>query len=183
MQYCSRGNLMVLLEDRRVELTFKMKRNMMLDVASGMQYLHRQTPTIIHRDLKSLNVLIDENWVTKVTNFWMSRFKATSVSEKMTGQVGTYYCMAPEVINGLHYTEKADVFSYGIMLWEIFTRAIPYGEMQPVQLVASVLGRRERPRIPSQCPQALSQLMQACWSHDPDQRPCFDDIVPWLQCL
>ncbi|CAN0479062.1 unnamed protein product, partial [Ectocarpus sp. 8 AP-2014] len=149
---------------------------MMLDVATGMQYLHSQNPVIIHRDLKSLNVLIDENWVTKVrvvlcdafpccflffllatqrlsrrvprwqgqgrpyllesmvTDFGLSRFKATSVSEKMTGQAGTYHWMAPEVINSQHYTEKADVFSYGIILWEIFTRAIPYGGMQPVQV-------------------------------------------------
>ncbi|CAN0264517.1 unnamed protein product, partial [Scytosiphon promiscuus] len=117
-----------------VDLPFKKKRQMMLDVATGMQYLHGQNPVIIHRDLKSLNVLIDENWVTKVTDFGLSRFKATSVSEKMTGQAGTYHWMAPEVINSQHYTEKADVFSYGIILWEIFTRAIPYGGMQPVQV-------------------------------------------------
>ncbi|CAM9942732.1 unnamed protein product [Sphacelaria rigidula] len=137
MQYCSRGNLMVLLDDRSVDLSWKMKRQMMLDVATGMQYLHCQNPVIIHRDLKSLNVLIDENWVTKVTDFGLSRFKATSVSEKMTGQAGTYHWMAPEVINSQHYTEKADVFSYGIILWEIFTRAIPYGGMQPVQVTIS----------------------------------------------
>jgi serine/threonine protein kinase len=60
---------------------------MCTDIAMGMKYLHNQNPVIIHRDLKSLNVLIDENWVTKVTDFGLSRFKATSVSEKMTGQV------------------------------------------------------------------------------------------------
>lgn len=70
----------------------------------------------------------------QVTDFGLSRFKATSVSEKMTGQAGTYHWMAPEVINSQHYTEKADVFSYGIILWEIYTRAIPYGGMQPVQV-------------------------------------------------
>lgn len=73
-------------------------------------------------------------WDGQVTDFGLSRFKATSVSEKMTGQAGTYHWMAPEVINSQHYTEKADVFSYGIILWEIFTRAIPYGGMQPVQV-------------------------------------------------
>lgn len=50
-----------------------------------------------------------------------------------------------------------------------------------LQVVAAVIGRRERPRIPSQAPQALAQLMMSCWSHDPDQRPCFDDVVPWLE--
>ncbi|CAM9953278.1 unnamed protein product, partial [Choristocarpus tenellus] len=67
MQYCSRGNLMVLLDDRSVELTWNLKKTMMLDVAEGMQYLHNQNPVIIHRDLKSLNILIDEDWVTKVS--------------------------------------------------------------------------------------------------------------------
>jgi Protein tyrosine and serine/threonine kinase len=87
------------------------------------------------------------------------------------------------VINSQHYTEKADVFSFGIILWEIYTRAIPYDGMQPVQVVAAVLGRRERPRIPSRCPAPLSQLMQQCWAHDPNVRPSFNEIVPWLEGL
>lgn len=77
----------------------------------------------------------------QVTDFGLSRFKATSVSEKMTGQAGTYHWMAPEVINSQHYTEKADVFSYGIILWETYTRAIPYGGMQPVQVVHACVCR------------------------------------------
>ncbi|CAM9408676.1 unnamed protein product [Phaeothamnion confervicola] len=180
MEYCSRGNLMMLLSDSSVDLPWRVKRTMALDCASGMQYLHNQNPVIIHRDLKSLNVLIDENWTTKVTDFGLSRFKATSVSEKMTGQAGTYHWMAPEVINSQHYTEKADVFSFGIILWEIYTRAIPYDGMQPVQVVAAVLGRGERPRIPPSCPQPLATLMAQCWHHDPNMRPSFNDIVPWL---
>lgn len=78
--------------------------------------------------------MTDDQSIAQVTDFGLSRFKATSVSEKMTGQAGTYHWMAPEVINSQHYTEKADVFSYGIILWEIYTRAIPYGGMQPVQV-------------------------------------------------
>ncbi|CAM9305397.1 unnamed protein product [Chrysoparadoxa australica] len=187
IEYCSRGNLMVLLNDDTLKLSWPSKKQMCLDVAEGMHYLHTQNPVIIHRDLKSLNILIDENWVTKVTDFGLSRFKATSVSEKMTGQAGTYHWMAPEasalVINSQHYTEKADVFSFGIILWEIYTRAIPYDGMQPVQVVAAVLGRRERPRIPSRCPQRLAQLMQLCWHHDPNMRPSFGDIVTWLNGL
>ncbi len=67
-------SLCLLTKTHSVDLTFKMKKQMMLDVASGMQYLHGQNPVIIHRDLKSLNVLIDENWVTKVCSlfeFWV----------------------------------------------------------------------------------------------------------------
>ncbi|CAM9902661.1 unnamed protein product, partial [Sphacelaria rigidula] len=66
MEYCSRGNLAALVDDQSVDLSWKMKRQMMLHVATGMQYLHCQDPAIIHRDLRSCNVLIDHNWVTKV---------------------------------------------------------------------------------------------------------------------
>lgn len=181
MDYCSRGNLMVLLNDASITLSWPMKKEICLGVALGMQYLHSQNPVIIHRDLKSLNVLIDEKWVTKVTDFGLSRFKATSETEKMTGQAGTYHWMAPEVINSQHYTEKADVFSFGIILWEVATRSIPYNGMQPVQVVAAVLGRRERPIIPRSC--VLASLMTRCWAHESNSRPSFDEIVPWLQGL
>ncbi|KAG5178782.1 kinase-like domain-containing protein, partial [Tribonema minus] len=183
MEYCSRGNLMILLNDDAVDVTWARKRQMCLDVACGMRYLHTQTPVIIHRDLKSLNVLIDEAWVCKVTDFGLSRFKATSESERMTGQAGTYHWMSPEVINSQHYTEKADVFSFGIIMWEIYTRNIPYDGMQPVQVVAAVITRRERPRLPAACPAPLAQLIQQCWQHDPSVRPSFDDVVRRLERL
>ncbi|KAG5175500.1 kinase-like domain-containing protein [Tribonema minus] len=183
MEYCSRGNLMMLLNDTAIDLPWPRRLRMCVDVAAGMRYLHTQNPVIIHRDLKSLNVLVDDNWVSKVTDFGLSRFKATSESEKMTGQAGTYHWMSPEVINSQHYTEKADVFSFGIIMWEVYTRSIPYDGMQPVQVVAAVLGRRERPRIPATCPPILAALIQQCWSHDPAVRPAFDEIHARLEAM
>ncbi len=183
MEYCSRGNLMNLLMDSSISLEWKLKKRLLEDVASGMQYLHQQDPVIIHRDLKSLNILIDENWVAKVSDFGLSRFKAPTVSEKMTGQAGTYHWMAPEVINSQHYSEKADIYSFGVIMWEVSFRAIPYDGMQPVQIVAAVLGRRERPRIPPGAPKRLSVLMQECWQHSPSLRPSFDEIMDRLAKL
>ncbi len=180
MDYCSRGNLMSLLMDSSISLHWEKKKKMLEDVASGMQYLHHQDPVIIHRDLKSLNILIDENWVAKVSDFGLSRFKAPTVSEKMTGQAGTYHWMAPEVINSQHYTEKADIYSFGIIMWEVSFRSIPYDGMQPVQIVAAVLGRRERPRIPPGTPKRLAVLIQECWQHNPSLRPSFDEIFDRL---
>ncbi len=177
MEYCSRGNLMNLLMDSSISLLWEKRKKMLEDIASGMQYLHRQNPIIIHRDLKSLNILIDENWVAKVSDLGLSRFKAPTKSEKMTGQAGTYHWMAPEVINSQHYTEKADIYSFGIIMWEVSFRAIPYDGMQPVQIVAAVLGRRERPCIPPGAPKRVSILIQECWQHNPSLRPSFDEIV------
>jgi len=183
MEYCSRGNLMVLVTDPKVDVNWQRKRQIIIDLANGMQYLHEQTPMIIHRDLKSLNVLVDEAWVSKVTDFGLSRFKANTASEKMTGSTGTYHWMAPEVINNQYYNEKADVFSFAIIMWEVYTRKIPYNGMGPVQVVALVVNRRERPRIPSSCPQILAQLMEQCWKHDHRLRPSFNEIVKRLELL
>lgn len=81
----------------------------------------------------------------------------------MTGQAGTYHWMAPEVINSQHYTEKADVFSYGIILWEIYTRAIPYGGMQPVQVcIKRALATNTRVTGPSAAFAVVSVLL-ACF--------------------
>jgi len=91
--------------------------------------------------------------------------------------------MAPEVINGMHYNEKADVFSFAIILWEVYTRNIPYNGMAPVQVVALVVNRKERPRIPPSCPQIMAQLMEQCWRHDFKQRPSFAEIVERLKLL
>ncbi len=88
-----------------------------------------------------------------------------------------------------HYCHSSTGCRGEVHLSFVFVQAPPHPpcdfffSLFGAQVVAAVLGRRERPRIPSQCPQALSQLMQACWSHDPDQRPCFDDVVPWLESL
>ncbi len=180
MEYCSRGNLMDVLMNSNIPLNWERKKKILQDVASGMQYLHHQDPVIIHRDLKSLNILLDENWVAKVSDFGLSRFKAPTKSEKMTGQAGTYHWMAPEVINSQNYDQKVDVYSFGVIMWEVSFRSIPYDGMQPVQIVAAVVGRRERPRIPPGAPKRASDLIKECWLHNPSLRPSFDKILDQL---
>lgn len=108
MEFVPRGNLFHTCGDCDVVLSWNQRLVIACGTADGMAYLHAQTPAIIHRDLKSLNLLLDEDWSCKVTDFGLSRFKAGD--DKMTGQVGTYHWMAPEVINSEEYTEKADVY-------------------------------------------------------------------------
>jgi serine/threonine protein kinase len=160
MEYCERGALFSILADKSIELPWVLRRSIMLGLAQGIHYLHTRHPVIIHRDLKSLNVLLTEDWTTKVTDFGLSRYSPQSVSEQMTGQIGTYHWMAPEVINSNHYTEKADVYSYGIILWEILTRHTPYEGMQPVQVVAAVINRNQRPVIPPGTNPGLQALIE-----------------------
>lgn len=87
-----------------------------------MHYLHSFKTPVLHRDLKSLNVLLDDHFIPKITDFGWTRL----IAEKMTASVGTFQWMAPEVIRSKSYTEKADVYSFGIILWEIASREPPY---------------------------------------------------------
>jgi serine/threonine protein kinase len=179
-EFCSRGNLFDLLHNSKVKLDWPLKLRMALDAARGMNFLHTHTPVIIHRDLKSLNLLVDEKWCVKVSDFGLSRFKAPSKSSLMTAQCGTFHWMAPEVISGHRYTEKADVYSFGINLWELLTREVPYKGLQPMQVGVVVLTRGQRPPVPPGCPVKYAALMKACWHADPTKRPSFTQIIDCL---
>lgn len=180
-EYCSNGNLFDLLHNSPVRLPWHLRLRMALEVAEGMKFLHSTTPVIIHRDLKSLNLLVDRDWHVKVSDFGLSRFKALSSSAFMTAQCGTFHWMAPEVIAGHRYTESADVYSFGINLWELLTRKVPYKGLEPMQVGIAVYTRGERPPIPRDCPAAFAALMQACWHAEPSCRPTFVQLVPVLK--
>lgn len=143
-----------------------------------MNFLHTQPTPIIHRDLKSLNILVNCRWTAKISDFGLSRFKATDGSQAlMTSQCGTFQWMAPEVIGGQMYSEKADIYSYGINLWEIYTRKTPYAGLEPLQVAMVVHTHRRRPTIPPECPQWYAKLISDCWAHDPNKRPSFKEIL------
>ena len=103
-EYCHKGNLFDVLQNAPSSLEWSLVLKLATDAARGMAFLHAHKPVIIHRDLKSLNLLVSDRWTLKVSDFGLSRFKAASV---MTGQCGTYQWMAPEVIASQHYNEKA----------------------------------------------------------------------------
>lgn len=179
LEYCSNGTLYSLLQDRKKELTLSEKIDLAIGVAKGMYYLHSNPTPVLHRDLKSLNVLLDKNNTPKIADYGWTRLMA----EKMTGKVGTFQWMAPEVIKCETYTEKADVYSFGIVLWEIYTREPPFNSMTGVQVSVAVAENGLRPTIPSDCPKQLAQLMQICWDVNPNKRLAFSEILAELKIL
>ncbi|KAL4559110.1 hypothetical protein LXL04_031243 [Taraxacum kok-saghyz] len=149
-----------------------------IDVCKGMEYLHNNN--IIHRDLKTANLLLDSQNVVKVADFGVARF--LNQGGVMTAETGTYRWMAPEVINHQQYDQKADVFSFAIVLWELVTSKVPYENMTPMQ---AALGVRQglRPDVPTNTHPNLKDLMHKCWDFDPHNRLSFSQIRLQLEGL
>ncbi|KAL7536069.1 hypothetical protein ACHAWF_005353 [Thalassiosira exigua] len=150
--------------------------------ARGMCYLHSGNPPVLHRDLKSANILLDESYTAKLADFGLSRLKAVR-SSGMTGNCGTVQWMAPEVLCNENYAEPADVFSYGIILWEMLSKECPYDGMTPIQCALSVLNQNKRPNIPEWCPQPFRALIRNCVERDPQSRPTFAQILSALDTM
>ncbi|XP_059646747.1 serine/threonine-protein kinase CTR1-like isoform X2 [Cornus florida] len=134
-EYLSRGSLYRLLHKpgAREVLDERRRLSMAYDVAKGMNYLHKRNPPIVHRDLKSPNLLVDKKYTVKVCDFGLSRLKAnTFLSSKSAA--GTPEWMAPEVLRDEPSNEKSDVYSFGVILWELATLQQPWGNLNPAQI-------------------------------------------------
>jgi len=149
--------------------------------ARGMNYLHCGNPAVLHRDLKSANILLDDSYNPKVCDFGLSRIKAHENS--MTANCGTVQWMAPEILANEAYAEPADVYSYGIILWELLTRQCPYEGMNSIQAAMAVLNQNLRPEIPNWCPTAFADLVRQCIEKEPLNRPTFTAILSRLNSM
>jgi len=167
------------------EVTLLQRVKMAKDTAAGIAWLHGATPQIIHRDLKPSNLLVDEHWNVKVCDFGLSQVKLRENKIRDGRSIpGTPLWMAPEVLLGKDVDEKSDVYSYGIVLWEIITGAEPFPHMESYQEFKTAITRdNERPPIPNNTNPSLKALMESCWHPDAKQRPTFQQILPLLDSV
>ncbi|KAK9051906.1 hypothetical protein SSX86_028534 [Deinandra increscens subsp. villosa] len=176
-EFMSGGSVYDYLHKQKGTFKIPILLKVAIDISRGMNYLHQNN--IIHRDLKAANLLMDENDVVKVADFGVARVKAqTGV---MTAETGTYRWMAPEVIEHKPYDLKADVFSFGIVLWELLTGKLPYEYLTPVQAAIGVVQKGLRPTIPKNTQPKLAELLVKCWQKDPSLRPNFSEIIDILK--
>ncbi|KAF7803811.1 serine/threonine-protein kinase HT1 [Senna tora] len=177
-EYMSQGTLRMYLNKKGpYSLPTETILRLALDISRGMEYLHSQG--VIHRDLKSNNLLLNDEMRVKVADFGTSCLETRCRETK--GNMGTYRWMAPEMIKEKPYTRKVDVYSFGIVLWELTTALLPFQGMTPVQAAFAVSEKNERPPLPESCQPVLAHLIKRCWSVNPSKRPDFRDIVCALE--
>ncbi|KAL0583275.1 hypothetical protein ABG067_006776 [Albugo candida] len=178
-EYMDCGDLKSLLNSRKgSSLTWaNLKCQIAIDIADALVYMHTMNPKIIHRDLKSRNVLVDAQQGAKLSDFGISRNR--SLEDTMTAGVGTARWIAPEVILGGHYTELADVYSLGVVLTELDTCKNPFhdavntngSKMQDVTILQLVSSGQLKPSFSPSCPSSIVKLAEACLAFHPSERP------------
>ena len=178
-EFCDNGNLFEFLHMMRdTKLTYNDARRIALEIAYGMNYLHGFKPPILHRDLKSMNVLLDRNCTVKLADFGNTR----TFQIQMTKQKGTFQWMAPEVIKGNTYSESSDVFSFGIIMNELVTRIPPYHGTDKKDVAKKVVNNPNYrpPYNEKKVPKDWIDIMTKCWQHDEKKRPNFGEVIELL---
>ncbi|XP_020490181.1 mitogen-activated protein kinase kinase kinase 20 isoform X1 [Labrus bergylta] len=181
-EYASGGSLYdYLSSDESEEMDMGQIMTWAAEMARGMHYLHSEAPVkVIHRDLKSRNVVLAADKVLKICDFGASKFLTHTTHMSL---VGTFPWMAPEVIQSLPVSETCDTFSYGVVLWEMLTREIPFKGLEGLQVAWLVVEKNERLTIPSGCPASFAELMRNCWATEPKGRPMFKEILSTLESM
>uniref|UniRef100_A0A8C5B8R2 Mitogen-activated protein kinase kinase kinase n=1 Tax=Gadus morhua TaxID=8049 RepID=A0A8C5B8R2_GADMO len=172
MEYCAQGQLYEVLRAGR-KITPSLLVDWAMGIAGGMNYLHLHK--IIHRDLKSPNMLITHDDLVKISDFGTSR----ELSEKSTKMsfAGTVAWMAPEVIRNEPVSEKVDIWSFGVVLWEMLTGEIPYKDVDSSAIIWGIGNNSLQLPIPDSCPDGFKILLRQCWNIKPRNRPSFRQIL------
>jgi mitogen-activated protein kinase kinase kinase 7 len=187
LEYFPTGDLQAYLSKNADLLSWpRDKIHIAVGVGRALDYLHSRSPPLIHRDLKSKNILLTSQLEAKLIDFGVSRDRQ---EYSMTAGVGTPYWTAPEVLEGKRYTEQADIYSFGVVLTELDTGKIPYHDAlsadkkkpKPFQLLTDVMAGMLRPNFSEGCPPRIRRIGVACCQHDPSRRPTAAQIVGMLE--
>lgn len=181
VEYLAGGTLKnYLIRNRKRKLAFKVVIQLALDLSRGLSYLHSKK--IVHRDVKTENMLLDTNRTLKIADFGVARVEAQNPRD-MTGETGTLGYMAPEVLDGKPYNRKCDVYSFGICLWEIYCCDMPYPDLSFADVSSAVVRQHLRPDVPKCCPASLASIMRKCWDANPNKRPDMDEVVRLMEAV
>lgn len=190
MEYCSRGSLYHVITNEKYDIGWDKVFQFAIETAKGIDQLHNGDPPIVHRDLKSLNLLVNDKWEVKVCDFGLSRFNTGSNAATLVKMRGTFAYCAPEVYFGEQFSTKSDVYSMGMVFWELVVRCIlgryerPFAEFKNLhfdfQIIIQTAKKGLRPTIPETCPEGWKHLIKICFDHSADKRPSCKEVLTML---
>ncbi|XP_006469005.2 probable serine/threonine-protein kinase SIS8 isoform X1 [Citrus sinensis] len=174
-EYMELGSLyhLIHLSGQKKKLSWRRKFKMLRDICRGLMCIHRMK--IVHRDLKSANCLVNKHWTVKICDFGLSRI-ITDSPMRDSSSAGTPEWMAPELIRNEPFTEKCDIFSLGVIMWELCTLNRPWEGVLPERVVYAVANEGSRLEIPEG---PLGRLIADCWA-EPQERPSCEEILSRL---
>eukprot|EP01094_Clydonella_sp_ATCC50884_P024091 TRINITY_DN5953_c0_g2_i1.p1 TRINITY_DN5953_c0_g2~~TRINITY_DN5953_c0_g2_i1.p1 ORF type:complete len:1082 (-),score=343.30 TRINITY_DN5953_c0_g2_i1:672-3917(-) len=193
MELCHRGSVYDMLSNERQALRWSRGLKILLEICRAVNCLHCWSPQIVHRDLKTRNLLLDQNWNLKIADFGLARLNTATFRRNTLSKLrGTYTYCAPEIYFNCPFTAKSDVYSIGIIIWETVVRIMkgryerPYAEFPELQYDFQIIVQTSKGRrctIPPQCPESIRQLITACWAAEPDDRPWCAQLIGEIQKL
>lgn len=183
-QYCQYGSLGKILKKVRngtcdIIYTNTQRQIMLIGIARGLKYLHQRR--VIHRDLKPDNILVDSNYYPHITDFGLSQyFEDYEPCISQSAGCGTPTYMAPEIFAEESYTSKADIYSFGLIMYEIVTDTSPYPEKMTMFQLMNDVTRGVRPSFKVPVKKSIRDLIEKCWDKQPDNRPTAAEIFSML---
>jgi len=188
MEFCEKGSLYsVLSKDKDLKLTWDLAFSMIEETIAGIVVLHSHVPLILHRDLKTLNVLVTNDYRCKVCDFGLSRYNTSSNQDTLQKCRGTLAYVAKEVYLQEGFFPQSDVYSLAILIWEIIQRTVTGSYLRPFHEIKIEFGiltqahqRGKRPIIPENTPNSLKQIIITSWDEDYRKRP---DATSLLQII
>ena len=180
MELMPKGSLYHLLHNGQ-DLPWAIRFQIALDAAWGLKDLHAYS--ILHRDLKSLNILLDDRLRARLADFGLAKVKQETSSQSTIAK-GTVLWMAPELFKRkAEVTAAADIWSFGMVLWELLTREIPFKDAQNQLQAMGWIKDGEKEEIPGDCPPGLKAIIESCWDLTPTKRPTAVQVVERLKPL
>jgi len=193
MEYCRKGSLLSLLRDPKSKFDWKRGLKYACDMMKGMEVLHTWSPAIVHRDVKTANLLINSDDELKIADMGLARFDNPDAETSMKRLCGTYSYLAPEVFGGQSFSTRSDIFSVGIILWEIAYKILngkylaPYAEFTHItadfQVANFVAEYQLRNTIPLGCPTDYADQIRRCTAQNPLERPTAIEVLKKLSEL
>lgn len=174
MEYCSLGSLDKYLSKNKLDVATKVK--VLSETARGLNHLHQAS--IVHRDIAMRNILVGQGGVPKISDFGMSRaITAQAGDNKTASNVGPLKWMAPESLRDRVYGKATDVYTWGVLISEVFTEKEPFADMELLVAATQIRDSGLVPELPEEVPPQISEIAKSCWDRDPDSRPDMKKIV------